>query len=265
MVEGGALEVSEEDVVDALSRPQRHRRADRHAGGAAQARPVRPPKMAWTKAAPPADLVARVKELAEGEDRRGDQPEGQAHAHRRRSRTSRRPFVEQLRPRTRRTARTRHACSATSSTTRCAPRCSTPGCASTGGKPERGPRDHDRHRRCCRAPTDRRCSRVARRRRWSPPRSARRRTCSASTPSTSRRDTKSFMLHYNFPPFSTGEVRPIRGTSRREIGHGNLAERALQGVLPPYRSSRTRSASCPTSSSRTARRRWRRCAARRSR
>src|SRR5687768_15534599 len=46
--------------------------------------------------------------------------------------------------------------------------------------------------------------------------------------------TKSFMLHYNFPPFSTGEVRPLRGTSRREIGHGNLAERALQGVLPPF-------------------------------
>jgi polyribonucleotide nucleotidyltransferase len=46
--------------------------------------------------------------------------------------------------------------------------------------------------------------------------------------------TKSFMLHYNFPPFSTGEVRMIRGTSRREIGHGNLAERALQGVLPEF-------------------------------
>ncbi|HVE77987.1 MAG TPA: polyribonucleotide nucleotidyltransferase [Gemmatimonadaceae bacterium] len=46
--------------------------------------------------------------------------------------------------------------------------------------------------------------------------------------------TKSFMLHYNFPPFSTGEVRPVRGTSRREIGHGNLAERALQGMLPPF-------------------------------
>jgi len=46
--------------------------------------------------------------------------------------------------------------------------------------------------------------------------------------------TKSFMLHYNFPPFSTGEVRPVRGTSRREIGHGNLAERALQSVLPAF-------------------------------
>jgi polyribonucleotide nucleotidyltransferase len=44
--------------------------------------------------------------------------------------------------------------------------------------------------------------------------------------------TKSFMLHYNFPPYSTGEVRPVRGTSRREIGHGALAERALHALLP---------------------------------
>jgi polyribonucleotide nucleotidyltransferase len=45
---------------------------------------------------------------------------------------------------------------------------------------------------------------------------------------------KRFMLHYNFPPFSTGETKPMRGASRREIGHGHLAERALSGVLPPY-------------------------------
>ena len=45
---------------------------------------------------------------------------------------------------------------------------------------------------------------------------------------------KSFMLHYNFPPFSTGEAKPIRGTSRREIGHGNLAERALHPLLPQF-------------------------------
>ncbi|MGB0542571.1 MAG: polyribonucleotide nucleotidyltransferase [Longimicrobiales bacterium] len=45
---------------------------------------------------------------------------------------------------------------------------------------------------------------------------------------------KSFMLHYNFPPFSVGEARPFRGTSRREIGHGNLAERAIQPLLPAY-------------------------------
>ncbi len=49
-----------------------------------------------------------------------------------------------------------------------------------------------------------------------------------------RETTKSFMLHYNFPPFSTGEVRPMRGTSRREIGHGALAERAVTPLLPPY-------------------------------
>jgi polyribonucleotide nucleotidyltransferase len=46
--------------------------------------------------------------------------------------------------------------------------------------------------------------------------------------------TKSFMLHYNFPPFCTGEAKPIRGTSRREIGHGALAERAIQPLLPAY-------------------------------
>lgn len=45
-------------------------------------------------------------------------------------------------------------------------------------------------------------------------------------------ESKSFMLHYNFPPFATGEVRPIRGLSRREIGHGALAERAILPVLP---------------------------------
>ncbi|TET93810.1 MAG: polyribonucleotide nucleotidyltransferase [Candidatus Zixiibacteriota bacterium] len=44
--------------------------------------------------------------------------------------------------------------------------------------------------------------------------------------------TKSYMLHYNFPPFSTGETKPIRGTNRREIGHGMLAERALFPVIP---------------------------------
>lgn len=43
---------------------------------------------------------------------------------------------------------------------------------------------------------------------------------------------KSYMLHYNFPPFSVGEVRPFRGPGRREIGHGNLAERSLKPVLP---------------------------------
>jgi len=44
---------------------------------------------------------------------------------------------------------------------------------------------------------------------------------------------KRFMLHYNFPPFSVGEVRPLRGPGRREIGHGALAERALLPMIPP--------------------------------
>lgn len=44
--------------------------------------------------------------------------------------------------------------------------------------------------------------------------------------------TKRFMHHYNFPPFSTGEVRPIRGAGRREIGHGYLAEKALKPMIP---------------------------------
>ncbi|WP_417266073.1 polyribonucleotide nucleotidyltransferase [Brumimicrobium sp.] len=55
--------------------------------------------------------------------------------------------------------------------------------------------------------------------------------------SATKQGTEKFMLHYNFPPFSTGEAYPIRGVSRREIGHGNLALRALKYVLPednPY-------------------------------
>jgi len=44
---------------------------------------------------------------------------------------------------------------------------------------------------------------------------------------------QSFTFHYNFPPFSVGEVRPVRGPGRREIGHGVLAERALEAVRPP--------------------------------
>jgi len=45
--------------------------------------------------------------------------------------------------------------------------------------------------------------------------------------------TKKFLLHYNFPPFSVGEIRPIRGPGRRDIGHGALAEKSLEGLLPP--------------------------------
>ena len=44
--------------------------------------------------------------------------------------------------------------------------------------------------------------------------------------------TKAFMLHYNFPPFSVGEARPLRGPGRREVGHGALAERAIKPIIP---------------------------------
>jgi len=47
-----------------------------------------------------------------------------------------------------------------------------------------------------------------------------------------RQGKDSFLLHYNFPPFSTGEAKPVRGVGRREVGHGNLAHRALKGMLP---------------------------------
>lgn len=45
-------------------------------------------------------------------------------------------------------------------------------------------------------------------------------------------ETKRYIHHYNFPPFSVGEVKPLRGVGRREVGHGRLAEKALEPVLP---------------------------------
>lgn len=51
-----------------------------------------------------------------------------------------------------------------------------------------------------------------------------------------KQGSEKFTLHYNFPPFATGEAKPLRGTSRREIGHGNLAHRALKNMMPPEES-----------------------------
>ncbi len=85
--------------------------------------------------------------------------------------------------------------------------------------------------RCCRARTARPSSPAARPRRWS--------STTLGTASDEQRidaligeHYKKFMLHYNFPPFSVGEVKFLRGPGRREIGHGALAERALMPVLP---------------------------------
>ena len=68
--------------------------------------------------------------------------------------------------------------------------------------------------------------------------------------------TKSYFHHYNFPPFSVGEAGFMRGPERRDIGHGALAERALVPMMPNQEDFPYTCASCRTSSSPTARRRW---------
>ena len=72
---------------------------------------------------------------------------------------------------------------------------------------------------------------------------------------------RTFMLHYNFPPFSVGEARPLRTPGRREVGHGALAERALSRSFPGKTSFPIRSVSCLKFWSPTDRRRWRPSAA----
>ena len=84
----------------------------------------------------------------------------------------------------------------------------------------------------CRAFTDRLSSPAAKLRRWSPSRWAPRTTSNASNCWSPAKRTKRFMLHYNFPPFSVGEVGFMRGPGRREIGHGALAERASDALIP---------------------------------
>jgi len=75
---------------------------------------------------------------------------------------------------------------------------------------------------------------------------------------------KRFMMHYNFPPFSVGEVGRMTGVGRREIGHGALAERALLAVLPDVETGLTRCAWFQTSWNQTDHRQWLRFAERRS-
>ena len=108
---------------------------------------------------------------------------------------------------------------------------------------KRPPRRSPARSASCRARTARPSSSAARRRPWSPPRSA-------PAADEQRVDglideySKKFMLDYNFPPFTVGECRPIRGPGRREIGHGALAERSLKaGPARRPTSSPTRSAS----------------------
>ena len=237
MVEGGALEVSEEDVVEALTVAQK---------GIRELIAAQEELLKQMARAPEEDGRGRKAEIRRRPHRQGQERSPKARSsealnqkdkHTRIEAVERvkKEVAEQLlvdfpdngkditQPARRRRVQPAPRAGARHRTPRRRPQA------------ERSPPDHDRHRACFRALTARRCSRAARRRRSSRPRSARRTTSSGSRRSTSRRKRrKSFMLHYNFPPFSTGEVRPMRGTSRREIGHGNLAERAIQGVLPAF-------------------------------
>ena len=97
----------------------------------------------------------------------------------------------------------------------------------------RGARDHERGGRAAAHPRlgalhPRRDAGARHGRRSGPPRTRR-----SSTPCRKPSTRKRFMLHYNFPPFSVGEVKFLRGPGRREIGHGALAERSLREMLPP--------------------------------
>ena len=83
------------------------------------------------------------------------------------------------------------------------------------------------------APTVRLSSPEARPKPWRPRLLVPSTTSSAST-AFAVKVRKSFMLHYNFPPFCTGETKMMRGTSRREVGHGNLAMRSVARVLPKH-------------------------------
>ena len=76
---------------------------------------------------------------------------------------------------------------------------------------------------------------------------------------------KRFMLHYNFPPYSVGETGRIGSQSRREIGHGYLAERAIKAVIPDFEKFPYTIRIVSEFSSRMVRRRWARCARRRPR
>lgn len=233
MVEGGALEVSEDIVVEALSVSHRGIKELVATQEELLAKIVRPPKMAWTKAVPPEGMMARVKQLADG---RIADAINQKDKHTRMEAVERakHDVAELLLTEFPEGAKDLHAL--VDDVEYASLRAQV---LDTG------------HRVDGRTSTDIRPITVDTRllpRAHGSALFTRGQTQAlvAATLGTANdvqrldsideagETTKSFMLHYNFPPFSTGEVRPVRGTSRREIGHGNLSERALQGVLPPF-------------------------------
>jgi polyribonucleotide nucleotidyltransferase len=233
MVEGGALEVAEDDVVNALKVAQ---------SGIGELVGVqeqllkkiqRPPKMAWEKARLPEGLEARVKELAEG---RIAEALNQKDKHTRVEAVERakREVAEQLLVDFPDAAKELHTLLGDVEYHSLRQQVLSTGHRVDGRKPTEVrpitidvgllPRAHGSalftrgQTQALASVTLGTANDVQR----------------LDTIDEAGEATKSFMLHYNFPPFSTGEVRPMRGTSRREIGHGHLAERALQGALPAF-------------------------------
>jgi polyribonucleotide nucleotidyltransferase len=233
MVEGGALEVSETDVLDALGVAHKGIRELIGAQEELMAKAGRAPKMEWTKAEPPEGVVTRVKALAEG---RISEALNQKDKHTRIEAVERakKELAEELLVDFPDNSKDIHTL--------------------LGDVEYHSLRSQvldTKHRVDGRGPRDVRpisidTGLLPRAHGSSLFTRGQTQALVVATLGTAddvqRLDTiddpaettKSFMLHYNFPPFSTGEVRPMRGTSRREIGHGNLAERALQGVLPPF-------------------------------
>jgi polyribonucleotide nucleotidyltransferase len=232
MVEGGALELSEAEIIKGLE--VAHKGIKELLGIADQVvEAEQQPKMEWTKAEPPAELVARVKELAE--DKIAEALTLAEKAERTQAlRTIKSTIVEQLAEefpeKQRDIAEVIEGIEYTTMRDR----------VLTAGERVDG-RDLDTVRPItCEVGWLPRAHGSALFTRGQTQALA---TVTLGTTDDEQRidsidvaqeTTKSFMLHYNFPPFSTGEVKPVRGVSRREIGHGALAERALQAVLPPY-------------------------------
>jgi polyribonucleotide nucleotidyltransferase len=233
MVEGGALEVSEEDVVEALGVAHRGIGELIDMQEELLGKIERPAKLEWTRATPPEGLTMRVKELAEGKiteaiNRKDKHTRMQAVAQ------VKREIAELLMAEFPDNPKDIHTLVGDVEYDRLRSQVLDTGKRVDGRDPDEVraitidtgllPRSHGSSL-FTRGQTQ---------------------ALVAATLGTAKdvqrldsiddagETTKSFMLHYNFPPFSTGEVRPVRGTSRREIGHGNLAERALQSVLPPF-------------------------------
>ncbi len=232
MVEGGALELTEAEIIKGLE--VAHKGIKELLGVADQVvEALQQPKMEWTKAEPPAELVARVKELAE--DKIAEALTLAEKAERTQALSAIKSTIvdqlaEEFPDKQRDIAETIEGIEYTTMRER----------VLTAGERVDG-RDLDTVRPItCEVGWLPRAHGSALFTRGQTQALA---TVTLGTTDDEQRidsidvaqeTTKSFMLHYNFPPFSTGEVKPVRGVSRREVGHGALAERALQAVLPPY-------------------------------